>query len=48
MATREEELGFVPQRENAYNKFLPRNETLDKESGYTLSRELWFMAVFAI
>ena len=34
MVTRDEALGFLPQRENAYNKFLPRNETLDKESGY--------------
>jgi hypothetical protein len=33
MADREGTLGFRPQRENAYNKFLPRHEGLDKECG---------------
>jgi hypothetical protein len=33
MTDREGTLGFRPQRENAYNKFLPRHEDLDKECG---------------
>jgi hypothetical protein len=33
MTDREGALGFRPQRENAYNKFLPRHEALDKECG---------------
>jgi hypothetical protein len=37
MTDREGALGFRPQRENAYNKFLPRHEDLDKECGCVTS-----------